>query len=215
MRPKKIVLVRHGESVGNVDEHLYGSVPDHQLNLTETGQKQSIAAGKILADMFVGESVHAYISHYHRTRDTFKGLLAGGLQTTTMFEEPRLREQDWGHLRSPETTEKIKEEREKYGTFHYRFPDGESGSDVYDRISGFLETLHRDFKKGEYADNTLLVTHGLTIRLFIMRWFHESVETFESWKNPKNCQIFVMERQQNDKYLLTAPMQKYDPFEDD
>jgi len=48
-----------------------------------------------------------------------------------------------------------------------------------------------------------LVTHGLTIRLFLMRWFHWSVEKFERLRNPENCEFFVMElNRQSGKYEL-------------
>lgn len=30
--------------------------------------------------------------------------------------------------------------------------DGESGADVYDRVSVFFETMYRDFDKPEYTD---------------------------------------------------------------
>ncbi|KAJ4867395.1 Phosphoglycerate mutase-like protein AT74H [Raphanus sativus] len=38
----------------------------------------------------------------------------------------------------------VKETRERFGRFFYRFPEGESASDVYDRVSSFLESLWRD-----------------------------------------------------------------------
>ena len=34
----------------------------------------------------------------------------------------------------------IIQERDGFPTFYYRIPDGESGVDVYDRMSSFLET---------------------------------------------------------------------------
>jgi streptomycin 6-kinase len=40
----------------------------------------------------------------------------------------------------------IKETRERFGRFFYRFPEGESAADVFDRISGnlfLLESFHR------------------------------------------------------------------------
>ena len=45
---------------------------------------------------------------------------------------------------------KIKEAkliRPQFGRFFYRFPDGESGADVYDRVSAFLGTFHRDMQQ--------------------------------------------------------------------
>lgn len=62
----------------------------------------------------------------------------------------------------------------------HRFPDGESGSDVYNRVSIFEDHLIRDMKAGKFSHNTslCLVTHGLTMRVFLMRWFNWTVESF-------------------------------------
>ena len=36
-------------------------------------------------------------------------------------------------------------------------------------------------------DKVLIVSHGLTIRCFVMRFLHLTVEEFDSMKNPGNC----------------------------
>jgi hypothetical protein len=61
------------------------------------------------------------------------------------YFDPRLREQDWGNFRTDEATKAIEEERDKYGAFHYRFLNGESCADVYDRMSLHFDTLFRDW----------------------------------------------------------------------
>lgn len=37
MRPNRIILVRHGESEGNLDKYKYRTTPDYALNLTQRG----------------------------------------------------------------------------------------------------------------------------------------------------------------------------------
>lgn len=37
-----------------------------------------------------------------------------------------------------------KSERSKFGRFFYRFPSGEAGLDVYNRVSSFIPTMVRD-----------------------------------------------------------------------
>lgn len=37
MKPKRIILIRHGESEANVDRYLFGSIPDYRIELTEKG----------------------------------------------------------------------------------------------------------------------------------------------------------------------------------
>ena len=209
MKPKRIILVRHGQSEGNEDSLNYETIPDYALNLTTNGKQQSISAGEEINSIIGDEKVYAYVSPYYRTRQTYDGIasvLKNKLQV--VHEDPRIREQDWGHLRHPDDSRLMVEERNKYSLFYYRMKDGESGADVYDRVSVFFETLYRDFKKEEYPENALIVTHGMTLRLFLMRWLHWTVEEYESLKNPDNCQVVVMEMDDSGKYKLITPLQK-------
>ena len=209
MKPKRIFLVRHGESEGNVDGTVYSRIPDHKISLTGKGRTQAVSAGEIIKSTIGIESVQFYVSPHARTRQTFDGIAkAFSPGQYVKYEEPRLREQEWGHLRSAAETEELQKLRYQYGTFYFRIPNGESGADGYDRVSTFLETMFRDFQKEDFADNVVIVSHGLTIRLFVMRWFHSSVEDFESWRNPYNCEIYVMKQNENGKYELDRPMAK-------
>ena len=111
-------------------------------------------------------------------------------------------------MRNPDINDGIIQERINFSTFYYRVPDGESGADVFDRVSIFLETLYRDFQKPNYPDNTLIVTHGMTLRLFLMRWFHWTIEEFEALQNPHNCQIVVMQKDSKDRYNLISELSR-------
>ena len=69
-----------------------------------------------------------------------------------------------------------KRERTRFGRFFYRFPNGESGLDVYNRVSSFIATMFRDTKtvhrkkKNIGKMNFVIVTHGLAVRLFLLRF---------------------------------------------
>jgi broad specificity phosphatase PhoE len=209
MRPRRIILVRHGESEGNLDHSQYQTTQDFALKLTPAGIQQARQAGTKIKKFLAGGDVYVYLSPYFRTRETFQYIRESiDENITRAIEDPRIREQDWGHLRHPDDNKGIIEERDKFSPFYYRVPDGESGADVYDRVSSFFDTLHRDFEKTNFPENVLIVSHGMTIRLFLMRWFHWSVEEFESLHNPKNCQIIVMERQADNRYKLISELKK-------
>ena len=207
MKPKRIILIRHGESEGNLDNSMYENTPDYALKLTSKGISQAKLAGSEIKSLISDESVYVYLSPFFRTRETFEHIRES-ISDNVMkaIEDPRIREQDWGHLRHPDNNKGIIKERDEFSTFYYRIPDGESGADVYDRVTTFLDTLHRDFEKHTYPENVLIVSHGLTIRLFLMRWFHWSVEECESLHNPKNCQIIIMEKQIDDHYTLISEL---------
>ena len=95
------------------------------------------------------------------------------------------------------------QERADYGHFFYRIPNGESAADAYDRVSGFNESLWRSFGESDFASVCVLVTHGLMTRVFLMKWYHFSVEYFEDLRNVNHCEFVVMKLNEgNGKYVL-------------
>lgn len=102
-RPRRIILVRHGQSEGNVDESVYTMVPDPKIKLTPKGWEQSEKCGKRIREMIERDGaddwkVYFYVSPYLRTLETLRGLgRAFDLgRVAGVREEPRLREQDFG-----------------------------------------------------------------------------------------------------------------------
>jgi broad specificity phosphatase PhoE len=209
-RPNRIILVRHGESEGNIDDTIYERVPDHRISLTAKGFQQAKQTGEKIRAVLGDESCEVYVSPYHRTRQTLEAM---GLPVAEhdVRVEPRLREQDWANFQDPRDIAEQRELRDRYGHFYYRFTHGESGSDVYDRVSTFLESMFRNFETPEAPRNVVIVTHGLTMRLFCTRWFHWSVEYFESLENPRNAEPVVLVRQPDFRYKLTEPFAQWDP----
>ena len=229
--PARIILVRHGQSMGNVDEETYARIPDWKIALTDKGVQQAREAGLQLASLLeearttdhstaVGglqqqhhppQSIVTYCSPYCRALQTWKEM-QGQLnqdQIIGMRQDPRLAEQQFGNFQNPTKVLASKEERHLFGRFFYRFPNGESGLDVYSRVTSFLGSLNRDMTQLQNRGmigfdmnnvNVLCVTHGLTLRLFVMRYFQLSVEEFEETKNPFNCHLIVMDRRHNGHY---------------
>ncbi len=203
MKPHRIILVRHGESHANVDRYLFGKIPDYIIELTDKGKEQAREAGQKLKELVGEESLYFYVSPFWRARSTFEGIAESFPRSQFDFcEEPRLREQEWGYLRCNEDFDKICRERREYGIFYYRIPGGEAGTDVYDRVNDLLGSMYRDFRADDYPQNCVLVTHGLTIRLFLMKYFHLTVEEFEKMKAPKNCDLVILEMQPDGSYDL-------------
>jgi broad specificity phosphatase PhoE len=211
-KPRRIFLVRHGQSMGNVDRSVYATVPDWKVELTEVGWQQARDAGDQLATKLIGEHVGVYTSPYRRTTQTWEGinerLTIHGIGVKWVKEDPRLREQEWGNLRSWEDskTRDIERERDTYGTFFYRFTNGESGADVWSRCSDLLDTLYRDFQKDTMPDNVIMVTHGYAVRVLLMRWLHWTVDTFHTLANPRNAECFELRLDPvTEHYVLMTP----------
>ena len=201
-KPKRIILIRHEQSAGNVDESLYTRIPDWRIPLTDAGRDHGrLITSQQVRDIIQDEPVYFYASPYERTLETCRLIIEHGMtsdQVIGMREEPRMVEQQFGNFQNEEIMRQAKIERALYGSFFYRFPNGESGLDVYNRAATFINTLFRDFCNPRINFNPdyniVIVTHGLTLRLFLMRWFQFSVKEFEDTVNPSNGGIVVMER---------------------
>ncbi|CAE8590473.1 unnamed protein product, partial [Polarella glacialis] len=211
--PKRIICIRHGESIGNVQADAYATIPDNAMPLTEQGRLEAREAGAKLRDIVLpGESVFFFVSPYCRTLQTLEGLKEGGdfndsnLHWT--MEDTNIREQEFGNFQDPVQIQKDMHTRSAFGRFWYRFNNGESGADVYGRVTLFLGTLYRwmDNCNRRKFDNYVVVAHGLTIRLLLMRYFRWSIEDFEKVWNPHNCALWVLEREQTcGEYQLVNP----------
>jgi len=205
MKPQRIFLIRHGESIANIDKSIYYGLPNFKVPLTEKGKQQAIDCGKRLKEKLVSKRIFFYLSPYLRTKQTFQGILSQlGDVEYQLREEPRIREQDFGNPRDQHIDYTKDADYKLCGAFFYRFPNGESGADVYDRVSTFFYTLHRNFLKEDYPENVVIITHGILMRLFLMRWYHWTVEEFENLANPPNCYICNM-MLIGDKYILEEP----------
>lgn len=242
--PDKIIMVRHGQSEGNVNEELYKTQPDNNIRLTKLGWDQAKMAGQAIRNQILNNnnttngnsnntttnkaSVHFIVSPYVRTIETFHGLAHAWSDPTqdfghiqdleirkamwykhltklgvTWHEDPRIREQDFGNFQNSEVMKKCKSERHKFGVFYYRFPNGESASDVYDRVSTFLDSLWRSFDANR-ATNYILVTHGISIRVLLARYFRYSIDQFNMLANPKNCEMVILGHDGNGKLQLNG-----------
>ena len=72
-KAKRIILVRHGESEGNVDPAAYVTTPDWRIQLTDTGREQAHDAGQRLRALVgEGEPLLFYVSPYMRTLQTLQ-----------------------------------------------------------------------------------------------------------------------------------------------
>ncbi|XP_057511037.1 phosphoglycerate mutase-like protein AT74H [Actinidia eriantha] len=216
-RPRRIILVRHGQSEGNVDESVYTRVADPKIGLTQKGIVEAEACGRRIREMIKKDQaddwkVYFYVSPYRRTLETLRNVAKafGRSRIAGVREEARLREQDFGNFQDREQMKIDKSLRAIYGRFFYRFPNGESAADVYDRITGFRETLRADIDIGRFQPpgeqspnmNLVIVSHGLTLRVFLMRWYKWTVEQFQGLNNMGNGNTVVMERGAGGRYSL-------------
>lgn len=210
-RPKRLILIRHAESLGNVDMETYSRMADHRVPLTSRGKSQALNAGVALRAMLGNESLMFYVSPYRRSIQTMEYLIQGGefdQEHCFVQEDARLREQDWGNLQNVAEIEQCARDRKDFGSFYYRFPNGEAGSDVLIRVDSFLSSIFRHWRSGKSQENMIVVSHGITIRLFLMLFFKWTVAEFHLLWNLENCQMVILERTDTGSYRLNTPMRR-------
>ncbi|KKN43539.1 hypothetical protein LCGC14_0701860 [marine sediment metagenome] len=220
----KIYLVRHGESESNVDKAVHLRKADHAINLGPNGLSQAEGVGKFLAQALKNNSWNGEInarlwySPYQRTKKTKDGILTALKRDNMTFkfgclEHPLLVEQQFGlfdGLSDDELKEQYPNEHAHYnkhqkfeGRFWARMPLGESRFDVAQRVHQVFGTFHRDADR-HGIETLVVVSHGVTIRAFIMMWLHRTVEWFEKEPNPKNCSIRLIDNRQDCGYVING-----------
>ena len=171
--PKNLVLVRHGESEGNIatkaaengDTRWYTdsfiTTPGHQWRLTARGRAQAAASGAWIRTNVADRFDRYYVSPFVRTKETADHLDLPGSRWAL---NRALRERDWGDIGTLPRNEF--ESRPEYALnawlkahdpLYWRPPGGESIAGVAeDRIRNVLSTLHRECE----GQDVIAVAHG-------------------------------------------------------
>ena len=171
-------------------------VGDYETPLTERGWKQAVAAAEGLKKI-IGLPDVAFVSPYLRARETFRAMFGGWpeLASVRVYHDDRIREQEHGlaliyndwrvmHVLHPEQ----RALRQLQGSYWYQFPQGESVSQVRDRIRSWMGTLVREFSERR----VLAITHHLTllsVRANLERWTPEEFVRVDEEEKPVNCGV--------------------------
>ena len=177
--PIDLVLVRHGESEGNVARRFslagdnsvfteeFCARHNSRLRLTDRGREQAQAAGKWLKNN-IGERFDRFlVSGYLRAMET-AALLE--LPDAIWFQDFYLRERDLGLFEIMSEDDKRNRYPAAYrqyqqDPFYWTPPNGESIAQLCLRIDRVFQTLHR-----ECSDKRVLVVcHGLVMWAFMVR----------------------------------------------
>jgi broad specificity phosphatase PhoE len=197
-RPLRVMFIRHGESEANVDRDITRYVPDHSIHLTQKGRQQALETGRLLRQIVGDESIKFICSPYVRTKETYNGIKQSFLDRPKlqMREDCRIRELEYGNYDDANIKDFHKEKKE-FGAFYYRFQQGESPADAYDRASIFLETLYRSWEDNK-EQNLVIVCHGVMILVLLMRFFRINVDEYSSYDALLNGEIVCLERPPQD-----------------
>lgn len=177
-----LMLVRHGQSIGNVADDRARAAGAHRLDLdhrdadtplSEAGVGQARAVGAWLGDLPEDSRPTVWLtSPYRRAAGTAAAALEAGANTglggARLLTDERLRERDLGILdgftgrgireRYPEEAQR----RDRIGKFYYRPPGGESWTDVLLRVRYLLTDLRQQYA----GERVCVFSHQAVIMCF-------------------------------------------------
>jgi broad specificity phosphatase PhoE len=185
---KNLYLIRHGQSVANVDPSHYFTQHDHLISLTDLGREQAKAAGERVSYLVQNRPFTIVHSPFVRASETAsiidKQCILDG-KYAAIYESPLLYERSWGNLR--EIVDSPELDANMHFNFFYRPVSGESFADTYVRVVTFMQEL----RAGRYPhDDIVIVAHGEWIRLALMYLRGQSVDYFNRYHtNPENCKV--------------------------
>jgi broad specificity phosphatase PhoE len=176
----KLILVRHGESLGNRDR-IYAVSP-HDLPLTELGYRQAQHAAQRIAELFQPRLV--VTSAYRRASETAR-IIAGVLGQPLEFES-NLHEREFGAHRGRSYDSFLTEpDYDPQRPWAWKPQGGESYEDVRARVGPILDRL----AAAHAGTDVVVVSHGGVMACL---WAYVT----GSWENahvPPNCGIVLVE----------------------
>ncbi len=227
--PKRLWLVRHGQSQGNVardaahragDSVIALDLRDVDVPLSDLGQEQAQAAGQWFAELPEAEKPEVLLSSpYVRAKQTAEAICAaGGLAgggpdgkyRPTIIDE-RLREREFGVFDGL-TTKGIREQypteaahRAKIGKFYHRPPGGESWADVILRLRSALNTISL-----QYSGKTILIVcHQvvvLCLRYILEELSEADILAIDRQSDILNCGICAFDFEPNRQALCVPKL---------
>ena len=161
----KLVLVRHGQSVWNLQNRFTGWV---DVPLSEKGKEEAYRAGELLKDIRFDV---AYTSALTRAQETLRIILETVGLLIPVIKDTALNERHYGALQGLNKDRA----RQKWGadivhlwrrSYDIPPPEGESLKDTANRTIPFLErAIMGDIYDGR---NVLVVAHGNSLRSIVM-----------------------------------------------
>lgn len=178
MPASSLILVRHGQSEGNLAaesaqrdrlEQIAVPARDPDVELSALGREQAAAVGRWLSGLPEDERPNTvWTSPYRRARESAEIALEVAEVELRFRVDERLRDRDMGitdmltaagiQAKYPEEAER----REWIGKFYYRPPGGESWADVAQRVRAVLT----DIANTERHERVLVTAHDVVILMF-------------------------------------------------
>lgn len=164
----RVYLMRHGETLGNVDQVLLGR---GDSPFTDRGRQQPILVARHLRGR---DLTCIYTSPMERTLRTAELVRKSLDARIPIVEEMAIAEIDAGDFTGL-SFEQVKRRLPADAILgEFRYPEGESWEEVQRRSVAFLSELERRHEEG----SVLLVTHAGVIASLVAKYFDEPIERY-------------------------------------
>ena len=172
---KKLILIRHGQSIYNLENKFTGW---KDVDLTKKGIEEAIDAGKILKKENIKPD-YAFTSVLKRAQKTLNLILQEMNITIPIEYNLALNERDYGSLigqNKADASKKFGAEQVQIWRRSYDVPppDGESLKMTCERVYPYMKS--NIMSKFDKYDNILISAHGNSIRSIVMKLLNFSPE---------------------------------------
>ena len=210
---KKLFVMRHAESLEDVDTTAYERIADEDMPLTDFGKEQAVRFGRQFADEIdAGTNLRVFLSPSKRVLQTAQLVVSSVPKHAewSLVTDNLISKQDWGSVTVHNRAE-IEKERYRVGVLRYRFPEGESGAEMLFRFDLFVKRLEQEISEGT-AGSFLVITHGFEFRVLLKSLLGWTEEYFESLAHPLHCEMKRV-AYSNGSFLLLDEMRVYNSLD--
>lgn len=198
----KIIVVRHGESEGNVSGLIQGGLSS-EINLTDSGRQQA----KKLSERFSNTKIDlAFSSPLDRAKQTAQIVLDEHKNTEVEFTN-KLKEKDTGIFAGRPGNEMMDAWQSSGLPFGEFQPEGgESWYQAGERVVSFVEEIINQYKNTDMT--ILLVGHG-SILTYMLMWADEfdpkkNTKEIYDYYHPANTAVAIIEISQEGEPTLVS-----------
>ncbi len=185
-----LYLVRHGESIGNLNKR-YCGITDVELSLE--GMEQAKIASSNLKELNVSKIYTSPLKRAYKTAEIISKELNVGLSIVDCIKEINFgifENMTWEEMQE---NNKIETDNWINQGFEYKFPKGESYLDIIERISDFIDKIND-------SENSVIVSHFGVIQSILL--YYKSADYNNIWDHHiSNCDIVVLNNKKIEKII--------------
>ncbi len=207
MTLKSILLIRHAESLEDVDPTIHNIADDSVVGLTEFGKIQATELGLwIVSKIGPSAKLKAVLSPSNRANEIWIGIASYFTNPVEGSVDERIRNLNWGNI-SLETRTIIEAERYAVGVLHYCFPGGTNTPEYVRAIDVFVGELILGCSEMDFPEHIIVVTHGFALRVIARSLLVIAEDEFRKLRNPPNGYHLELEYvPAQDRFVATEPL---------